>query len=201
MRLFNKVNFSIGKLQGERHLEGMRITSDFTEVTNGHYLVRVGTTAEIKNDDLPAVNEQLPLAEKIDIVISAESAERIKKSLPKVKGFVFNESAWPVKNNGNIGFAMSDLATGQIFQFQKQDVKWPDSERIIKKDYKEQAKVGFKVDYMINLCRILQEADICFANLTIHKADEPRNPEPMKIEGENKEKDQKITIMLMPAQI
>ena len=69
------------------YLNGIHFTSDFTEVTNGHYLVRI-TNPKIDPGDLPnGPNGSKVYTEQIETIIPAETAKQIQKNIPKSKKY------------------------------------------------------------------------------------------------------------------
>ena len=61
MKVFNKNNFTINTLapgQSNYAKSNLHITHDFTEVTNGHYIIRV--YSKDQNDDLPETGSLKP---------------------------------------------------------------------------------------------------------------------------------------------
>lgn len=86
MKVFNKNNFSIHSLlsRGDysRYPE-VHVTNEFTEVTNGHFLVRVTTVEE--KDGLPQTEHLKPSLSKVDTCITKAVAQDLEKVIPTNK--------------------------------------------------------------------------------------------------------------------
>ena len=87
--IFNKTNFRIHSLAEKAsgdYSTGIRVTPDFTEVTNGHYLVRVDAPFKGKRKealrDLPICGDFKPVEKECRFVISADSAKEIERNTP-----------------------------------------------------------------------------------------------------------------------
>jgi len=91
--IFNKTNFriySLAEKEARYHLNGIHVTPDYTEVTNGHYLIRVDAPYKGKRKealkDCPIVNKQAPVTRECEFVIPTEAAREIEKNIPKERG-------------------------------------------------------------------------------------------------------------------
>lgn len=207
VKLFNKHNFNIANLigQGDRHHEYMHLTSDHTEVTNGHYLCRVSSQS-IPKEELPTNNGLEPLEpspEKIEALIDGDSAKRIQKNIPSKKDVPigFLKSAWIGKNtNGEeVEFLMTDLNSWTPIIARKGEGRFPDAKNIIPKN-KPKIELGFNPLYMKKLCEQIVKMGIRGVSLSIYGDDKP-----MKITGKTTDTEtgaeQEVLILLMPMRV
>ena len=198
MKVFNKNNFMIHSLASgypSHAKENIHVTSDFTEATNGHYLIRVYTKDE-KEADVPETDNLKALKEKIDVLIPANSAREIEKAIPKKQYPQILNHTWLGENTNDdtVEFICTDLETWKPTVVRKVKERYPNTESIISSMGKDKPKVtiGFKSEYMEKLCQQFKKADIKGIKLSIYGDDKA-----MKLEGKNSD-GQEVLVILMP---
>lgn len=198
MKLFNKNNFMIHSLvpKDSAHYQRIRITDDFTEVTNGHYLLRVSTKEE-KKEVVPETDNLKPLKGKINTSISADSAKEIEKAIPKKHWQEILNNTWVGKNTNNetIEFISTNLDTWKPVIARKCTEKYPNTDALIAVNLtdKPSAEICFSPKYMEEICQQFRKAEISMVKLSLYGPNKT-----MKIEGTKIEGGQKITVLLMP---
>ena len=198
MKLFNKNNSMIYSLvpKDNEHYQRIRITDDFTEVTNGHYLLRVSTKEE-KKEDVPETDNLKPLKGKINAVISASSAREIEKAIPKKHWQEILNNTWVGQNTNEetIEFISTDLDTWKPVIAKKCTEKYPNTDSLMAANLKDKpsAEICFSPEYMEQICQQSRKAGINMVKLSFYGANRA-----MKIEGTKIESGQKITVLLMP---
>ena len=85
--IFNRKNFLVAAMapgDKERGNSGVHVTHKFTEVTNGHYAVRVAVPPNGEGKlEIPKSRGHGPLRRKrINITISKSAAEAVLKGIP-----------------------------------------------------------------------------------------------------------------------
>lgn len=199
--IFNKINFRIHSLATKGsgdYSNGIRITPYFTEVTNGHYLVRVNTPFKSQwkkiLKDLP-LSDHKPIEKECEFIVHANAAKEIEKNIPNSKTHPISNHAWIVADEKEKAtFFTTDLQTEKPVTFRKSDVQYPDTDAIIEeRKGKAPIVIGLNPDYMMQICQQYKKADIRCVSLSLydlHKA--------MKIMGTSVESQQTITTILMP---
>jgi len=160
--IFNKTNFRIHSLaekEARYYLNGIHVTPDYTEVTNGHYLIRVDAPYKGKRKealkDCPIVNEQSPIEKECEFVIPADTAKEIEKNIPKERSLTQLNNAWVVEDKEETAtFVTTDLETTKPVTFRKVDEKFPRTDAIID-DVSKKAPItiGFNAEYMMKICQ------------------------------------------------
>lgn len=205
--MYNKTNFRIASLAPGKeryYLDGIHITEDYTEVTNGHYLMRVDSVKKDEHDDLPEKEGMKPTKDEINCTIDAKVSKEIEKAIPtynKVRTLPILQHAWVIQNgedNNQVKFGTTDLEHDKILIANKIEGKYPNSESIIEGLKKEKpiTKISFNPEYMEKLCQQFRKAEIRGITLTIY-----RDKKAMQLKGENIEEQQKIVAVLMPMKI
>lgn len=207
--LYNKHNFQIASLSpGDQryYLDGIFVTPDYTEVTNGHYLVRVTRPEGLKVEDLPVIPDhkvkrftKKERDEKEDhFILPAAAAKEIEKAIPGKNGTMpILSNAWITnKTKGDqVEFITTDLETARPFLARKVEGKWPKTEAIWPTE-DPGLTIGFNPDYMIKICQQFKKMDIRFVKLDLYGLTKS-----MQLSGKNLDKGQEIKAVLMPCKI
>ncbi len=201
--IYNRNNFAIAVLApgAERHyLDGIHITPEFTEVTNGHYLVRVSRPEGLEVADLPAVHEIMTgkkKGQKIDFILPASAAKEIEKAIPKNGTIPILRNAWLGDNTNEeyIEFISTDLETHRPIKARKIEAKYPNTEAVLPKTPPNMS-IGFNPDLMIKLCQQFKKMKINAVKLDLRGITEA-----MALSGQCPETLQKIEALLMPIKI
>ncbi len=196
MKVFNKNNFMIHSLGDDRYgYSNIHVTNDFTEVTNGHYLIRVYSKKKDR-EDLPATDKLKPLKGKVDVIIPVDSAKEIERAIPKNQHPVILNHAWFGQNTDKdtVEFICTDLNTWKPIVARKIEENYPRTEAIISNmsEDKPQTEIRFSAEYMMKLCQQFKKAEIRGVKMSIYG-----NDKAMKLEGKNSG-EQKILAVLMP---
>lgn len=193
--IYNKYNFSIRVLAGGGNPfygDSLHITKEYTEVTNGHYLVRVYIPVDNNVDELPDCGYDV--AEDFNgRVISTKLAKDVEDSIPKSCHIPILKNAWITKNTTDkkIEFCTNDLEVVKPIISNVEESKYANTEAVIPKETPE-IDIGFDPDYMIKILQQFKKMGIDVVNLEIFGDDRA-----MKLNGETYEK-QKIVAVLMP---
>jgi len=200
--IFNKTNFriySLAEKEARYYLNGIHVTPDYTEVTNGHYLIRVDAPYKGKRKealkDCPIVNEQVPVEKECEFVIPADTAKEIEKNIPKERSLTQLNNAWVVEDTEETAtFITTDLNTTKPITFRKIDGKSLNTNAVIDNvSKKAPITIGFNAEYMMKICQQYKKADIKCVSLSLFGLKKA-----MKLEGTSTEHDQTITTVLMP---
>ena len=200
--IFNKTNFriySLAEKEARYHLNGIHVTPDYTEVTNGHYLIRVDAPYKGKRKealkDCPIVNKQAPVTRECEFVIPTEAAREIEKNIPKERGLTQLNNAWVVEDKEETAtFLTTDLQTTKPVTFCKIGEKFPNTNAVIDNvSKKAPITIGFNTEYMMKICQQYKKADIKCVSLSLFGLTKA-----MKLEGTSLNHDQTITTILMP---
>jgi len=197
--IYNKNNFSIHALcDKDRDYLGVHVTPKFTEVTNGHYLLRV-STPEIDMDDLPEAPNHPRIAvqtnaeeEACNFVIHKDSGKAIESMIPK-HSFPALNSAWIGANTNKeqVEFISTDLEITNSKIIRKLEAKYCDTDRIWP-DKEIKASLGFDPDLMLKLCQQLKKMDIRHIQMSIRDENTA-----IELTGKNNETGQDIRALLM----
>ena len=199
--IFNKLNFFISRLapkSGSGPYYGVHVTEKCTEVTNGHYAVRVACVPEAKRDELPVVSSAKPIkGRKFSAMISTESAGQLEK-LPATKvpyGVPVATWVWLGRgsNEKETQFITTDLESTRATTVRNMDGKFPDMDKVIK-DYglnrKPRASIGLNAKYLRDMCNLLIQGGETEVWLRWFSANKP-------VMMKSKKEGQAITIILM----
>jgi len=199
--IYNKHNFEIAKLctkESRYHVcDVVHLTESFTEVTNGHYLVRVESAKE-NPEGLPSRSpDDKPIAaDKTDIVIPVDTATAIEKALPKNSSIPALKNAWITdrSNEKATDIMTTDLELDRHFTIPKNgDHQYPSTKTIWPEDKNKVISIGFNPDYMKRLCDIFTKQKLGVVTLSLYGKDAV-----MLLEGKNTDTGQKTTMLLMP---
>lgn len=192
MKAFNKNNFSIASLVKREQREQVHVTDDYTEVTNGHFLVRV-SSVEIKKEDLPeGPAGSKPSEAPIGTVVSCSSAKKICDAIPKTHMPILN-AAWQGKNSDKefIEFLTTDLEDWTPVIVRRITEHFPDTDKILSETRTPQAKIAFDVGYMKRLCEQLIKMGVKTTKLDIYGQKEAMEMKTLTGDGQD------VTILLM----
>jgi len=181
-------------------LNGIHVTGEFTEVTNGHYAMRISNN-HMHHDDYPngPNGEKISDKKEVDIVVPVEVAKKLQKNLPKMKSLPMMENAVFGENtkedNSNVEIITYDLEAWNPVNFKPIEDKFPDMDAVIPKKQAE-IEIGFNPDYMIKLCQQFKKNGVDTVKLSIHSPTEV-----MVLDGWNSRTDQEIKALLMPKKV
>lgn len=199
--MYNKTNLRIASLipgEGRYGYQGIHITDDYTEVTNGHYLMRVDSVRKDEHDELPEREGLKPSKDKVDCIIDATVSKEIERAIPVVRHMPILQHTWVIqggKESNQVKFGTTDLEHDKILIANKIEEKYANTDKVFKDAKKEKVitKISFNAEYMEKLCQQFKKAEIKMVTLTIHG-----DKKVMELKGENIEEQQKITALLMP---
>lgn len=195
--IYNKTNFRIHALteKSRYYLDGLHVTPEYTEVTNGHYLIRV-STPEGKVEDLPKANGHEPVKGNFEFILPSVTAKEVEQSIPNVRTLPILNNSWIVEDTEDeVTFITTDLNTTKPITTRKIEGKFPRTDAIFPKD-DPSITIGFDPDYMMKICQQYKKAEIKQVTLSLYGLTKT-----MKLDGKNVEKDQTITTLLMPVKM
>ena len=198
--IYNKHNFGIAKLcsKEDRYdvYNTIHLTKDFTEVTNGHYLVRIESIKE-NPEDLPSRSpDDKPIAtDKIEVLIPMDTATAIEKALPRNPSISVLKNAWLTgrSNEKATDIMTTDLESDRHFTIPKNGNRYATTEKIWPEDKNKVISIGFNPDYMKKLCDIFTKQKLGVIKLSLYGTDAA-----MLLEGNNIDTGQKTKMLLMP---
>ena len=199
--VLNKHNLAIHKLAPKErvyYLNGIHVTDDFTEVTNGHYLVRVSTLREDMDEILNSHYGQPPTIKPVETVIKAEDAKDIERSLPKEKGLpAVDEKAWFLEQTAE-KIELGAFKKG--WTVEPMEGKFANTNSVWPKDTPE-IELAFDAGYMETLCGFIRKAFKSNYNdpkvtLKLYGAEKP-----IEMKAENSDTGQTIEVLLMPVRM
>jgi hypothetical protein len=200
MIYFNKRNFSILRLVANGYyISGIRLTEKFTEVTNGHYLVRVSTPKGIDVKELPRDKIHRPYTNKrIQIFLPLEAAKKIAAGIPNSSSVPLLNGTWLGSNTSKelAEFLTTDLSTWNASTFTLEDHKFPDTDKLLRKKRRAKLKVGFNTRYLRDIFDTLLKMGF-ESTLLEFRGDK----EPVRILASKIGEDQDVVALLMPIKI
>lgn len=184
---------------GRHYVDGLHVTSEFTEVTNGHYAMRI-SNVQIDPGEYPlGPNGEKLYTEPIDIIVPTEVVKRIQKNLPTKIHIPILKHAVPGANTkadkSSAEFIMYDLTVWSPISFKPDDARYPNIDAVMPKDQPE-LEIGFNPEYMIKICQQFKKNGVTGIRLSLYG---PANA--MKLEGKNTETGQDIVVILMPVEL
>lgn len=203
--MFNKTNFRIASLLKtgqwkQRPHDYLHVTDGFTEVTNGHYLMRVDSVKLFKKEGLPIIANIKPKKGKTECLVSKETAQLIEKTIPKSKDLPILEHAWIGANNDKekTTFVITDMVTETPIVSRNADFQYPATTKLFQKQKEKEPKIEIALDpdYMARLCQQFVKAGITYIKLAIYN-----ETETMRLIGTNTETQQEIKALLMPVRL
>ena len=202
--VLNKFSLDLAALVDKekgRYLNGIHVTSEFTEVTNGSYAMRIDNV-KIDPDDYPnGPNGEKIYTEEIDAMISDDVAKRIQKSIPGIRSasLPILQNAVPgqnIKKDGtNMELITYDLEVWNPINFRPIEERYPNIDAVFPKD-KSEMELGFNPDFMIRLCQQFKKNGVKVVKLSLYNANCA-----MQLEGKNSDTDQEIKALLMPCKV
>lgn len=209
--IYNRKNFLIGSLapgDKERQNVGVHVTHKFTEVTNGHYAVRVATPPNGEGKlEIPKNRSHGPIRRKrINVTISKVAAEAVLKGIPG-SGSDYTSSyldmTWIGRRTDEkqTEFISAEYGITKSATVENLEAKFPDVDKMIK-EYKLRRKakvvIGFSPEYLKKICDYFIKAKVPMVKMSIYSPDKP-----VKIEdphdGDEKKDRQAIMVVLMPS--
>lgn len=205
--IYNRNNFSIVSLSpgSERYyLDGVHVTPDYTEVTNGHYLARVsvpfkGDSLKEALADLPEVEGHKPKKDngnglETGFTFPAKAVVEVERSIPKNQRYAKRlENAWITENTTDeeAEFVSYDLETVRPVKAKKLEGRWPNTDMVMPKD-KPEMTLGFNPDYMLRICQVFKKMKLKAVRLDLYG-----EKKAMRMIGKTEE-DQEVIVILMP---
>lgn len=216
---YNKNNFILAKLDTDRYHDSIHVTPDFTEITNGHYLVRCNSLKlDSENYPIPGIREhfrpdQVTTLEKngdgkTAYLISKDQALELQKNIRKNDDFE-NQIMIACQNGKYPDIVRKNSRGKQAAETFGET--YPDSEAIMEAQEKREYDMTFHVnpEYLEKLARVFREAGC--RNVKI-SADSKDMSAPVKFEGTAKteykwgdihleDQDQSIVALLMKMKV
>jgi len=197
--IYNKNNFIIASLcPSERYyLDGVHVTPKYTEVTNGHYLMRVQAPVQVK-EDLPEIENHKIIKEDVKpFTFPAKASMQVANSIPtNQRTMEILKNAWITKNSNEeeVEFITTDLETKRPIKARKVDGKWANSQAVFDNVNKDKAvlKTGFNVDYMLKICQLFKKMGLKEVKLEMYG-----EKKAMRMTGKT-ENGQAVEVLLMP---
>lgn len=197
--LYNKNNFQIADLapkDARYYQNGVHITKNYTEVTNGHYAVRVSTPKDKEKivEEFPLLEGKKPVELKEGgCVISSTFAKAVGDAIPKNQDLPVLENTVTVESgDDDVEFAVTDLEVTRFLRGKKLFGKFPNIDAAIPK---EDGKfiISVNADYLIKILQQYKKMKIETVQLDFYGEDLA-----IKLSGTDKDKDQDCSAVLMP---
>ena len=199
--IYNRNNFSIHALcDKDRDYLGVHVTPEFTEVTNGRYLLRV-STPEVGKEDLPEApghpRKELKEEERETIgsfTIHKDAAKAVENMIPKEKYPIILDNTWLGMNTNEeqAEFISTDLEVANSKIIRKIDGRWPKTDSVFPSGEIE-STLGFDPDLMLKLCQQLKKMEVKYIKMDIRGENSP-----IELTGDINETSQKVKALLMP---
>lgn len=136
-------------------MEHVHVTEKYSEVTNGHYLVRV-SACSIEDKDFPVVPGMGDGA-ATEYLIPGEVLTKAAKD-------VSHKSSIPVLQTLHVGttgektvLTSTDLDSPQVRTFQTPDAKFPPCDKVIPEDSEERLKFALSATYLKKLAAFAEK--------------------------------------------
>lgn len=157
----------------------VHVTQKFTEVTNGHFLVRVSTPAN--GTELPKKRGYTPIDKKrIDVCIPVETAKSLVTAIDSTKNSSIPTSGlmWIGRNTDKDIVEFLTQAGEQFIAVSAtvDGSKFPDTENLVrdkKLRRKPKARVSFDPRMMQKLCTYLDKVGVTCVKLEVRGEDQP----------------------------
>lgn len=164
--LFNRHNFSIASLcpkAEDRYIaNGIHLTKDYTEVTNGHYLIRVNVPfkgeSKEKIEHYPSlegkeIKTDFPLDQSV--IVDFETAKDIEKAIPKHKTLdILNHAIISTDSNDKeTEFITYDLVRQKSIKSVNSGGRYPNTEAVLKpsEESNKTLIIGVNPEYLMKL--------------------------------------------------
>lgn len=204
--IYNRNNLSIHALcekNGRPTTDGIHFTEDYTEVTNGHYLMQVDLP-EVDLNDLPELpnhpTKKFPNSfhkkNGCDFLIHKSGAQEVEKSIPTRCRIPTLAHAWLGAATGkeNVEFITTDLEISSSKIIRKVDERYFATEKIFPDEEKVESLL-FDPSYMLQLCQQFKKMGITSVKM------ETRGPKTaITLSGACMDTGQKVRALLMPRQ-
>ena len=202
--IYNKNNFSIASLcpgeWGRYYLDGVHVTPGHTEVTNGHYLVRVsvpfkGKALKETLKDLPKVENHEPKNNGEErFVFPAKDAQAVANSIPNERNLKVLNNTWITENTTKeeAEFVTYDMSTTKPIKARKIEGKWANSDAILDNLGEPEMTLGFNAEYMLKICQVFKKMKLQAIRLDIYG-----EKKAMRMAGKTEE-GQEVIVLLMP---
>ena len=156
--LVNKHNLQIADLCDKREsrytVDAIHVTDQYSEVTNGHYLVRVSTSKLCTDADFPAVNGFVPAnGEATDTLLSREVAQEVCKAIPSKSTIAVLKHAAIATHEKQVSIAVTDLETPKVFHLEALDGHYPNIDSVIPKEGFAKLTFGVDARYLMMLAK------------------------------------------------
>lgn len=209
--IYNKKNFLIASLapgDKERENLGVHVTHKWTEVTNGHYAVRVAVPPNGEGKlEIPKNRNHGPIRRKrINVSISKSAAEAVLKGIPgsgSDYASSYLDMTWVGRrsNEKETEFISAEHGITKSATVENLETKFPDVDNMIKLyGLKRKAKmvIGFSPEYLKKICDYFIRAKVPQVKMSIYSPDKPVKIEDPHDGGKNKDR-QAIQVILMPS--
>lgn len=197
-RLLSRAELDLVEMtsQGERwerqHVSrGVHVTPEFTEVTNGHILVRL-PKPDADPNDYPKIEGTEPDSPD-DVILPAEALKGWK--IPKANSLPILAYLRMTSHNGTVDLASTDLEIARVNRVQPLEGVFPNTNNVIPRDRKPAFAFSPKELKLIVSWAIKHGVK----SLTFHPAEHP-DTEAMLITG-RLEDGREATIVLMPIRL
>lgn len=205
--MLNKWNLRVARFvskDASRYtLQSVCVTKDATVATNGHQLVWVSTSAELKAEDFP----EIPHAPRGDdqhesFLLGAEDAVKIEKALPRKSAIPALLGAAVSVKDGQPIVCVTDLELPQVFRPKPTPGQFPQYEKVIPAaDVVPAVRVMLSASYLASIAKFAAEFNgkgeaKDGVLLTVYGADKV-----VRFDAGNEETGQAMTALLMPMAI
>ena len=196
--IYNKNNFQIADLapkENTHYLNGIHVTNSYTEVTDGHYAVRVSTPKDGEKmvEEFPRLGNKKPveLLEEDDCVISSKFAKAVGDAIPKNQNKPVLENTVMVEfDKENIEFAVTDLDVTRFLRGRKIDSKFPDIDTVIPTG-EGKCVAGFNPDYLIKIMQQYKKMKIKTVRFDFYGENKP-----IKVTGKDLEGQECLSVLM-----
>lgn len=186
----------LAEKENRYYLNGLHVTSEFTEVTNGHYVMRISNVKVDPNDYPVGPNGETLYTKPIDIIVPTEVVKRLQKNIPTKVHIPILQNAIPGGNTkedmSSVEFVMFDLTVWSPIIFKPENAKYPNTDAVMPEKQAE-LEIGFNPDYMIKICQQFKKNGVGCVKLSLYGAESA-----MQLEGKNMDTNQEIKAVLMP---
>lgn len=212
--IFNKKNFIIGALApGEREYGkagGVHVTHKFTEVTNGHFVVRVNVPPKSDKElEIPKDKYHKPVKRKrINVVISKESAQKILRGIPGSNGSSYDKESFEdftwvgrLSDEERTEFIVAEYGITGSYAVKNLEEKFPDIDNSIKAfklNRKPKMRMGFNPEYMKRICDMFIKAKVKSVKMSVF---DPERPMKLEATHDGSTCMQEISVILMPTHL
>jgi hypothetical protein len=134
-------------------LNHLHVKGQTVEVTNGHTLVRVTRTDELKEEDFPAIMPTDSTYPK-EVLIHWDAATKALKALPKRPSIPILENARVLLNGKNILLGTTNLVMPQVLTLQPYEgAAFPNMDQVIPKKEDGKFSIAFNPQLLVDVCK------------------------------------------------